>query len=81
MYTLALLLGKRIRQKRKSLGMSQERLAFACGLDRSYMGRIERGEVNITVVSLYQIASALNCSSQELLPKSATVTLHFSQDD
>lgn len=65
---LALLIGKRIRQKRKTLGMSQERLALVCGLDRSYMGRIERGQVNITVLSLYEISGALNCSAQELLP-------------
>ncbi len=65
---LALLLGKLIRERRKASGITQERLALACGLDRSYMGRIERGEVNITVVSLYQIASALNCSAKELLP-------------
>lgn len=67
---LALLLGKRIRAKRKALGMSQERLALVCGLDRSYVGRIERGEVNITIVSLYQIARALHCSVIELLPDS-----------
>ncbi|MDO8272043.1 MAG: helix-turn-helix transcriptional regulator [Gammaproteobacteria bacterium] len=66
---LALLLGKRIRDKRKSAGIAQESLALACGLDRSYMGRIERGEVNITVMSLCQIAQALNCSAQELLPE------------
>tara|TARA_R110002167_G_scaffold254359_2_gene460570 strand:- start:19679 stop:19915 length:237 start_codon:yes stop_codon:yes gene_type:complete len=69
---LALLLGKRIRSLRRAAGISQERLALASGLDRAYMGRIERGEVNITIVTLYQIAQALNCSAQELLPKSTT---------
>jgi transcriptional regulator with XRE-family HTH domain len=64
---LALLLGKRIRSLRKAAGITQERLALACGLDRSYMGRIERGEVSISVVSLYQIADALGCSGSELL--------------
>jgi len=66
---LALLLGKRIRSLREAAGISQERLALASGLDRSYLGRIERGEVNITVLSLYQIAHALNCSAHEILPK------------
>ncbi|MDO8273398.1 MAG: helix-turn-helix transcriptional regulator [Gammaproteobacteria bacterium] len=70
---LALLLGKRIRLLRKAAGFSQESLALACGLDRSYMGRIERGEVNITVVTLCQIACALNCSAKELLPE-ATIS-------
>lgn len=65
---LALLLGKLIRERRLATGMSQERLALACGLDRSYMGRIERGEVNITVSSLYQIAKALDCPASDLLP-------------
>ncbi|MDO9475393.1 MAG: helix-turn-helix transcriptional regulator [Pseudohongiella sp.] len=64
---LALLLGKRIRSLRKAAGISQERLALACGLDRSYLGRIERGEINISVVILYKIADALGCSASELL--------------
>lgn len=61
-------LGEKIRAKRKEQGTSQDRLALDCGLDRSYMGRTERGEVNITVEKLYQIAGALNCHPSELLP-------------
>ncbi|MDM3558479.1 helix-turn-helix transcriptional regulator, partial [Proteus mirabilis] len=34
----------------------------------SYVGRIERGEVNITVEKLYHIANVLKCSPSELLP-------------
>ncbi|MDO9521139.1 MAG: helix-turn-helix transcriptional regulator [Pseudohongiella sp.] len=64
---LALLLGKRIRSLRKAAGISQERLALACGLDRGYMGRIERGERNISVVTLDKIADALGCTASELL--------------
>ena len=64
----ALLLGKRIRSQREAVGISQERLALASELDRSYLGRIERGEVNVTVASLFQIAKALNCSARDLLP-------------
>ncbi|MCX9476605.1 helix-turn-helix domain-containing protein, partial [Vibrio cholerae] len=37
-------------------------------IDRSYVGRIERGEVNITVEKLYQIADTLGCDVKELLP-------------
>lgn len=37
-------------------------------IDRSYVGRIERGEVNITLEKLYEIASALKCSPKDLLP-------------
>jgi transcriptional regulator with XRE-family HTH domain len=55
------ILGKRIRAKRRELGMSQEGLAHEAGLDRSYVGRIERGEHNLTFVSLVRIARALGC--------------------
>lgn len=46
---LAKALGERIRMQRKVCRISQDALALACSLDRSYVGRIERGEVNITV--------------------------------
>ena len=49
MEKLAKALGERIRTQRKACGISQDALALACSIDRSYMGRIERGEVNITV--------------------------------
>lgn len=55
------ILGKRIRAKRRELGMSQEGLAHEAGLDRSYVGRIERGEHNLTFVSLVKIARAMGC--------------------
>ena len=41
--------GKRVREVRKGRGISQERLAEMAGIDRSYMGNIERGEKNITL--------------------------------
>ena len=46
----------------------QDALALACSIDRSYMGRIERGEASITVEKLYRIASLLNCDPASLLP-------------
>lgn len=55
------ILGKRIRAKRRELGMSQEELALEAGLDRSYVGRVERGENNLTFVSLVRICRALGC--------------------
>jgi len=61
-------LGVRIRTKRKACRLSQDALALACSIDRSYMGRIERGEVNITVEKLYRIASLLSCDPASLLP-------------
>ena len=53
------ILGQRIRAARRELDMSQERLAHEAGLDRSYVGRVERGEHNLTFVSLVKIARAL----------------------
>ena len=59
MTELAIELGRNIRKIRKEKNLSQEKLALMCGLDRSYMGRIERGEVNITVLKLYEISKVL----------------------
>jgi len=53
------LLGTRIKRIRQELGLSQEALAFEAGLDRSYVGGIERGERNLTFQSLALIAKAL----------------------
>lgn len=55
------ILGKRIRGKRRELGMSQEGLAHEAGLDRSHVGRIEQGGHNLTFVSLGRIARAMDC--------------------
>jgi transcriptional regulator with XRE-family HTH domain len=53
------LLGNRIRQRRKELGWTQEELADNAGIDRSYIGGVERGQRNLTFTVLCQIASAL----------------------
>jgi transcriptional regulator with XRE-family HTH domain len=55
------ILGKRIRARRTDLGMSQEGLAHAAGLDRSYVGRIERGEHNLTFTALVRLCRAMQC--------------------
>lgn len=69
MDTLAKALGELIRAQRKVRRVSQDALALACNIDRSYMGRIERGEVNITVEKLYRIANELAYDPSCLLPK------------
>lgn len=69
-------LGENIRHQRVSLKLSQEQLSFACDLDRSYLGGVERGERNVSIINLCKIAVALkttpeclvNGISQELLP-------------
>lgn len=69
MEQLAKAVGIRIRTERKSRKLSQDALALACGIDRSYMGRIERGEVNMTIEKLYIIANVLACDLHALLPE------------
>jgi len=58
--------GARIRDLRLEKGLSQEELALAAGLDRSYIGGVERGERNIAVMNLKKIANALGVSLSEL---------------
>lgn len=55
------ILGKRIRARRRDLKMSQEGLAHEAGLDRSYVGRIERGEHNLTFAALIKLCRAMKC--------------------
>jgi transcriptional regulator with XRE-family HTH domain len=52
-------LGKRIRAQRKATGLTQEALALAAGVDRSYYGAVERGERNITFTVLCRLCVAL----------------------
>jgi transcriptional regulator with XRE-family HTH domain len=63
---LLVALGNAIRVTRKSRDISQEKLALLAEVDRSYMGRIERGDNNVAVLTLSQIASALEISLSEL---------------
>ena len=55
-------LGRRIKTLRKELGLTQEDLAFEVGVNRSYMGFIERGERNPSLAMLKKIAKALQVS-------------------
>ncbi|MFN5099078.1 MAG: helix-turn-helix domain-containing protein [Burkholderiaceae bacterium] len=52
-------LGKAIRRKRREIGISQEGLALETGLDRSYVGGVERGEHNIAIINLLKISESL----------------------
>ena len=60
--------GRNLRAIRKSKGFSQERLAHDAATDRSYVGKIERGEVNITLEKIYIFAGLLECSPKDLIP-------------
>ena len=59
--------GDAIRARRKAVGSSQEALADASGIDRSHMGKIERGERNVTLLNLLKIAGALGVNLSDLL--------------
>lgn len=59
--------GTRIRELRIAIGLSQEKLSFACNLDRTYIGSVERGQRNISVINLNKIAIALKTEPSEIL--------------
>jgi transcriptional regulator with XRE-family HTH domain len=59
--------GKRIRDERTKLGISQERLGELAKVHRTYVGMIERGEKNITLTNIEKFAKALNTSIKNLL--------------
>ncbi len=63
-------LSENIKSLRSDLSLSQEELADKCGLHRTYVGAIERGERNITLSSLELLASALDVDVPTLLSKS-----------
>jgi transcriptional regulator with XRE-family HTH domain len=62
-------LGKVIRELRLEFDYSQEAFADAVGIDRSYIGGIERGEHNLALMNLLKIAKSLNLSLSQLLNK------------
>jgi transcriptional regulator with XRE-family HTH domain len=60
-------LGKVILAYRKAKNLSQEALADAAGIDRTHMGRIERGERNLTLLNIIRVAAAVEMAPSELL--------------
>ena len=72
MSELTIQFGQLVRKYRKerkaNSNMSQEQLALLCNMDRSYLGRIERGEVNPTLEKIYELSNALKISAYDLLP-------------
>lgn len=60
-------LGQIIREKRETLGLTQIEVAEKAGLDRNYIGMVERGERNPSYLSLIKIASGLNMTVDQLI--------------
>jgi transcriptional regulator with XRE-family HTH domain len=58
--------GERMRFLRQAKGLSQEALAHECDLDRTYIGSVERGERNVSLVNIHIIANALGVPVKEL---------------
>jgi len=58
--------GERVRSSRQARSLSQEALAHAAGLDRSYVGGIERGERNVALLNIHKIATALDVRAADL---------------
>lgn len=59
-------LGRRIAELRKKQGFSQEAFADECGIHRSYMGALERGEKNVTLMMSNKVAKGLKITLSEL---------------
>lgn len=59
--------GERVRRMRLALGLSQEQLAERSGLHRNYVGGIERGERNLSLVNVLYLAHGLDVPASDLL--------------
>jgi transcriptional regulator with XRE-family HTH domain len=58
--------GNRVRELRRKKGLSQEALALEAGLDRSYVGGVERGERNVSLVNIKKLAAAIGVSVSDI---------------
>jgi transcriptional regulator with XRE-family HTH domain len=61
------ILGERLKELRIGLGISQEELADRCGLHRTYVGSVERGERNLSLENIVKIARALRTTPSHFL--------------
>lgn len=59
--------GRRVREVRLAAAVSQEELAYRSGLDRSYVGQVERGERNLTLENIYRLAEGLGVPAASLM--------------
>jgi transcriptional regulator with XRE-family HTH domain len=62
-----ILLGKKIREEREKMGVSQERLGKLAKVHRTYVGMVERGEKNITIANMHKFAQALGLQVRDLI--------------
>jgi len=69
------LFGLRLAELRRSIGWSQEKLALESGIARSYLGGVERGQRNLSLVNICRLADTLNLPPSELLSFDSVVGL------
>ena len=62
-------LGQRIRDQRQARGWTQDQLAIKCDLHRTFIGSVERGERNVSILNLWQIARVLRVNLGDLLAR------------
>lgn len=62
---IKILVGKRVKELRNKLNISQEELADLAGLDRTYITSVERGKRNISIVNIEKLAKALKITLKE----------------
>jgi transcriptional regulator with XRE-family HTH domain len=67
MMNILTVIGTNVRLYRKRLGVSQEELGDSAGLDRTYIGGIERGERNVSALNIGKLAKALKIKPEKLL--------------
>lgn len=60
-------IGARIREQRQALGWTQQELGDQCGLHRTFIGSVERGERNVSILNLRLIASTLRVEIADLV--------------
>ncbi|MGH9057439.1 MAG: helix-turn-helix domain-containing protein [Acidimicrobiales bacterium] len=65
-------LGQRVRERRRALGVSQEDLGDLAGLHRTYVGHLERGEINPSLLNILKVAAALGIDAADLVRDLAT---------
>jgi transcriptional regulator with XRE-family HTH domain len=64
---IALAIGNALRERRLKAGLTQEQFAELVDLSKNYIGNLERGEYDISVATLHQIAKSLKAKASELL--------------
>lgn len=69
--------GRAIRKFRERKNMSQEDLALSAQMDRSYVGRVERGEKSVSLDKIWQLCTALEATPAELFSAALVLEQHF----